>query len=485
MKSFKATFLIMLFLFLLCAATAAGCAAQKTGDDVSKSIAADTTAAPETSPLDNLPKTDLSGWEMKLLCATNKRDQYFAEEQNGETLNDAIYTTYSWVEETYNMTITVDDLSDSDGSYQALISKAGASGDDAYSVYAMYISSAAGAYASTGYFSDWNEIPYVNEHFHDLWWNDNILQTLKFKNCNYFLNGSLGYLTIGCEHAMLFNKKLFDDYGIAYPYQSVSDGTWTLDVFSTIIAGRNSDLNGDGVIKTSDDFYGFMSGEWRAPVGMPIACDLNTLTYGDDGYPVLNFYTEKTVDVYNKISTILADSPLCAYADDTLSQGHFKAFTEDRVLMISDVISTINSLRNMDDDFGIIPYPKYDEAQEKYISLVDAGVDTLIVPATNQNTENTGLITEALCEKAYENITPAYYDITLQRKSSRDDESEKMLELIRSSATFDALYVYNFGGLGFAFKTWIQAGVTDISSKYTALEKTALSDIEKVWGSIQ
>ena len=51
----------------------------------------------------------------------------------------------------------------------------------------------------------------------------------------------------------------------------------------------------------------------------------------------------------------------------------------------------------MKDDFGIIPYPKYDETQTEYISSASSNfLSVCAVPVTNDDLENTGAFMEYL-----------------------------------------------------------------------------------------
>ena len=47
-----------------------------------------------------------------------------------------------------------------------------------------------------------------------------------------------------------------------------------------------------------------------------------------------------------------------------------------------------------------------------------------------------------------EHITPAYYDVSLKGKFSRDDESQEILDLVFSTLVWDISFYYDFGGIG-------------------------------------
>ena len=96
----------------------------------------------------------------------------------------------------------------------------------------------------------------------------------------------------------------------------------------------------------------------------------------------------------------------------------------------------IGTLRDMETDFGVLPYPKYDEAQKEYYSRVSYYWAN-IIPVTNTKLDMTGAILEALnCESA-NYVVPAYYNIALKTKYSRDEESAAMLDLIFENRVVD------------------------------------------------
>ena len=61
--------------------------------------------------------------------------------------------------------------------------------------------------------------------------------------------------------------------------------------------------------------------------------------------------------------------------------------------------------------------------------------------------ERTGIIIEALSAESMYTLTPAYYDITLKTKLSRDEESAAMLDLIFENRVFDIGAMYNWGNV--------------------------------------
>jgi hypothetical protein len=99
-------------------------------------------------------------------------------------------------------------------------------------------------------------------------------------------------------------------------------------------------------------------------------------------------------------------------------------------------IGVIPALRTMETDFGVLPFPKYNDAQDKYYSrVIDGWINC--VPNTAQDLERTSIIMEALAVESRNYTLPAYVETTLRTKHSRDEESQDVLDLIHLTMTMD------------------------------------------------
>ncbi len=443
------------------------------------------TVRSETTSLDLLPTTDFDAYGFHILAYNNAYMEHRAEEITGEVLNDAVYTRNIYVEDRYNIDINVTDM-DHD-TYVSTLQNNIQANEDAVDLYQIFLSYAAGNPVRSGYFMDWNDIPYVSDNMNQAWWSQLGIEQLQICGKNYLLNGDIGHMTLSCTQAILFNKDLLTDLGIPYPYTDVLNGTWTLDKLLSLCDGQDIDLNGDGALTAENDQFGFMTTKWIAPVGIAIGCDLETLRYTAEGYPELNLMTEKMLDVFNKAYKLICTSglELDDYHMVSLDTIPYRTFWENRALFTAATIGIMTDLRDMENSFGVLPNPKYDIEQEHYISCVDAGTTTAAIAVTATDIERTGLIVEALCEKGSETVIPAFYNTVLQNKASRDEESLTMLDIIRESACIDPLYVYDFGGMGFLIQKAITNKDPNISSQYAAKEAAALTSINTFWEDFQ
>ena len=98
----------------------------------------------------------------------------------------------------------------------------------------------------------------------------------------------------------------------------------------------------------------------------------------------------------------------------------------------------------MESGYGVIPYPKYDESQENYISLVHDSASLFFLPQTCSSMEESCAVLEAMCAETYRTVMPAYYEVALKRQYARDDISAGMIDLIHDTSMTDFGYVYNY-----------------------------------------
>jgi hypothetical protein len=91
----------------------------------------------------------------------------------------------------------------------------------------------------------------------------------------------------------------------------------------------------------------------------------------------------------------------------------------------------------MDIDYGIIPYPTLNEKSpgEAYSARVCTGLP-VIVPITS-DPERASIILEALACEYQKRVIPSYYELAIQTKSTRDDESIEMLEMLLANRFVD------------------------------------------------
>ena len=106
----------------------------------------------------------------------------------------------------------------------------------------------------------------------------------------------------------------------------------------------------------------------------------------------------------------------------------------------------VNSMRDMDSDYLILPAPKYDEAQENYKCFVNGWTACFMGIMANADVDEAGFIAEALGYESYTVVRPEVYEKLLKQKAARDERSTAMVELMFDSLTIDFNALCDFGG---------------------------------------
>ncbi|MGM9624536.1 MAG: extracellular solute-binding protein, partial [Eubacteriales bacterium] len=270
---------------------------QETGTDT----AADTEEVYD--PFAGMPEKDYGGYEFTILTRNLDRwtDDMYIAEATGDIVDDAIFDRNSLIEETYNITIVSQRSSDSNSEMDAKTSIL--ADDDAYDIVVPH-GRAAFEYAAQGLVLDWNtELPYVN--LDNPWWDQDARNSFSINHKLYVMIGDISYCSMGAANVMLFNKQLFNQLDLEYPYQMVRDGKWTFEVFAEMVKDAGADLNGDGEINIKDDRFGYLTQKWVGPVQAFATSGLRVFSKDENDIPYISFMSDKTVDVFNRYFDLL------------------------------------------------------------------------------------------------------------------------------------------------------------------------------------
>ncbi len=441
------------------------------GDNGDTPVNETTSSEPEvtTSPykyIDKLADADYNDYEFNI-CAEQGFDNFFVEEEDGDVVNDAVFRRNSEVEQRYKIKLNfelIDWRKGPEAIQQNVL--AGDNTFDLWSATHLYL----GGILTGGYLRNWNDVKTVDlsQPYYVKAAND----TYSISGNTKLLFGDFAESNLTKSYVILFNKRLTNEYGIEGLYDAVDNGTWTIDYFTGLIKDIHRDLNGDSAYDEKD-FYGFgtdnyaMVDSWSKALGF-IAID-NT---GDE--PKLDFYKESTVDAYKKLYDLYFNNPGV--------YGKFEAFGASTKMFIpgncvfsnGQIGSLINdSMRAMEDDYGVLPYPKLTESQAGYYTHLDGtySAQMITVTAHDEDLERTGTIVEALNAYSREYTIPALYDVALKVKASRDDDSVRMLDIALEGRRYslDSLDEDGFQLSPInALRRNIQAGNENITSYYEA-----------------
>ncbi|MCL2816205.1 MAG: hypothetical protein FWD23_16555 [Oscillospiraceae bacterium] len=445
----------------------------------------------ETAHAKTVPKLDaknFDGYEFTFLGTNGMDGIYYvsddiiAEEENGDPVNDALVKRASEIYDIYGIKIKQKISNDVIGEFNRDV----ISGSDAYQGVWCWQSQICQIAVRNALINLYG-VP--NFDVENEWWDPKSAEAFSIGDKLYFITGELSINAKKDTYAVLFNKKLFNDFGFEYPYKMVYENKWTLDNFITLAKNNSKDLDGDG-LWTAKDAYGFV-GQPRDLYTYMVGCGITMIGKDKDNYPVLSLYSERAVSVFDKISQIMYDDTtminpgrvLSEYGGDGLAvwrASREEWFAGDRILFYVAGVNAVTELRNMESPFGVLPLPKYDENQAEYHSFLTEYCTAVGISAANPNLEAAGYTLEAMSAISCNELKTAFYDNLLKRKILRDDESEGILDVIFSTRSYDVGMMYNIGGFLNMFVDLGTKKSNDFTSVYEKKEPAAMKEIEKL-----
>jgi len=142
-----------------------------------------------------------------------------------------------------------------------------------------------------------------------------------------------------------------------------------------------------------------------------------------------------------------------------------------------------NVLREMEDAYTILPWPKWDENQDKYYTSADDKFTSFGLPLTSYgNLDFVSIMYEVMCAETYKTVYPEYYDTALKGKYSAEAETAEMVDLIMEGRDFDFAFQFSggvFKDIPYFVRRKIESYTTNIASDYKKVEKSVKKSIEK------
>ena len=427
---------LSLTLCLLLLLTACGSA--ETADTAADAVNTDTLEIieTETEEAPDLPADLTYGgatFTFGVVSNANARNPIVMEEITGEALNDAQYNTIATTSETLDVVIEeylIEEGYPATNTIRSIV----AAGDDVIQVANLYCA-AAPVMLVDGYALDYNQVPNID--LSKSYWDQSVNQSLLLGDMRYAAIGDLSITTHDLTFILLFSKEQISQNGLESPYDLVNEGKWTMDIMQEMMETVTVDTNGDGSF-TAEDNYGYLGTLKNVLPSFWIGAGEITIGLNDDGIPEMSMKDERFVTVIDRIFTMTYDNNarFLSKMGQDVNEENINMFQENKGLFMDCSMFWVGALRDMETDFGIIPYPMFDEAQGEYYARVSYFMPP-IIPITNQNLEMTGAVLEMANYLAKQSITPAYYDISLKGKYSRDEESVAMLDLIFDHRVID------------------------------------------------
>ena len=407
------------------------------------SEAAETAVETEAAPayLDSLSEElDFGGAEIKFLS-------YYAAEGDGENsaifpddttdvVNAAFAKRTQELEDRLNVVIRKNPLAD----YSKLVPTVTASvsaGDHDYDIVMMHTALHIALCADKKLY-DLSELESFD--FSKSYWSSDYINKVNIGDKIYIVGGDAtlsfirGMMVTYVNNAV-WNQVLPDDN----IYDIVKSGKWTVDNVHTYAKDCYQDVNNDG-LKDKDDTLGLVmaNGSWDNALFLSLG---GRLTENDSKSVTITVGSEHNVAVMEKLTKLFVDSTYAMETDTNDTQTPLKMLTENRALFLFDYLVRAEStdMRNMKADFSVVPPPKFDEAQQNYMTALPDGITGICMPVSlsAEDAERNAAVLEAFVSMTSQSVIPVYYDLVLKNKYTRDPQAAEMIDLIHDSIVAD------------------------------------------------
>ncbi|MBQ8402501.1 MAG: hypothetical protein IJX14_11300 [Clostridia bacterium] len=478
----KTTFILAMMLLL---SSLAGCSS---GDSETTAVALSSDAViAETEPAeteiqDDLPEKDFGGPEYRVRSVTYDPNSYTTifdpAELNGEIVNDALYNRNRSIEERFNMVFVASEDS-YDNNFKQL-KEMNIAGDNALEMV-MCINRNAFAAAVDGYLTNMDRLNYLN--LEKPWYSKVINDSMTIDGKLFFAYSDECLQMFESAIVLMFNKDMMTDLQLEIPYSIVNDGQWTFDLFHRYASAALMDLDGDGSYKKGDQFGLVTNIDFFYP-SFWIGADTLSVAKNADDIPYFNIPgNERWISSMEYVVQLLNENLVYIEAPAKRTET-VQYFTQREALFCMSTLGRMPITRDMEDDMGILPLPKYDVAQEDYRSRVIDGW-LHVVPATISDPEYVSIIMEALACESYKNVFPAYYENFVSHKILRDQESIDMMNLIKDTRILDMGDVQWYETIRSKYQSVVEKKNTDFSSVTASVEKAAAKVIDEAVAKIK
>ena len=286
------------------------------------------------------------------------------------------------------------------------------------------------------------------------------------------------------NYDMVMNKKIPQSIttgNYTDMYQVVKAGDWTLDVLYNLTKDLYTDNPTGGIYGQADDAdtYGFT---YQGATGIDAFIhSLGFMCINNDGenMPTLwNMNTTLTTAAEDVVKLCNSEGAVRSKTgeDDIV----YKFFTENHTYFITMKLEALRTatLHAMEDDYGILPYPKLNKDQKEYLTGSDDHYNVLSIPLIIDPSryEIIGVVMEALAARTHQTVNSAFYDTLLKTNSTRNLQDEEMIDTIVNGRVYD-LVVYHHADL------WIDKSYGDghFHAFFRALVKNPDFTVNDYW----
>ncbi|MBQ9112273.1 MAG: carbohydrate ABC transporter substrate-binding protein [Clostridia bacterium] len=431
-----------------------------------------------------LPDLDLDGKNVYFLI--RKYAEYYSDlcvdelTVNSSTLDRAVYNRLTAVESLYNVNLSFITANDDEELY-GVVSTTASNGDATYDIIVQHGAKIFEG-AMSGFYKDWNDLKYV-----DLtadYWLQSAVENFSTPGGKLFaMNGDISYGSVGNTNVMFFNKTILEDAHLDSPYDLVDNETWTLENFIKLAKDADATLTNGNDAGDLTDAYGYITQRYRGPGSAIAATGGRGLKLGNDGKYTISLRDERAVTAFATYRDFLLNSGAAYYSSEDITKVR-PVFNDGRAVFTDDNLKCAVNLKDTGIDFGIVPWPKYEESDE-YFSVVGSGTNTFAVlkTVTEEQSDVISAVLEAMAVYGQKDVMSYYFDTVVSYQAAPDVRCYEMIQLIHSLRDVDITGYLRVGGIADIGRLIIEEPArygTSLTTAVSVMENLVYAGLE-VW----
>lgn len=455
----KIASILLMLLMLVPLAVACRKSDSESGPD-SESKATISTTGDESNKYDvydDLGDIDLN--KKKITIASVDRswydDEITVKRMTGDIVNDAVYNRNLLVADRLNITlesVRLGERGNNSGIQYAVVNdllKNVQAGDHNYDIISAPVYCTI-MHTGENLFYDLKDIDAIN--FDKVYWSKYFNDVASIGNSQYMASGAISLSFYRFIFATFVNNNVLNSQPNAPDLvKVVNEGKWTLE-YQRVLANQYYSDEGEAG-KDQRDTFGLVTSEYLNVDPYWSSCQIKILNKTSDNYYEYALDTEKLSNVVDKLIQMFNENgTFCFRFDGTDETGNgeqaeiAEKFSNGTALMATlRLIEAENAhVRDMHDEYTILPMPKWSEDQTEYYSFVHDSFTGVAIPSTASPEEAQifGQVLEAMASESYRTVTPAYYEKALKARYAGSEASWEMLDMITENVYLDGGVLY-------------------------------------------
>lgn len=363
----------------------------------------------------------------------------FEGEMSEDSIEKAIYSRNMQIEEKFGVLLSFKTTVGAD--IQTDVRNVIGTQDPTIDIYGAYAAYGLGLSVERA-FEDLNSLSYLDVE--NSWWNQSWNQESIYNNHLYGVVGDINNSLFLKTIATFVNQNLLTDYknmNSSDLYSVVNSGKWTIEYMMELAKDVYDDNGMTAGERDMLDTYGLAIGQISHPAQALVqGSDFTWTTTDDNGTMFFDMYNEKNMNILDKIQGMFKSNAEGVYV---LKGGEIPGvyyyatlFSKANLMMTMAPMFTAENLIQTEIDYFILPVPKAEESQDRYISTSQDSHTFCAISSVSDAKEASGAILEYMGYLTERDITPLYIDTTYKVRYASDTETMKMFDQIVDSIEF-------------------------------------------------